>query len=202
MKPLWRDATAHEALRIPTERKIVLVGYGTDPLVEAFWTRRYSLYPFLAEKKFDLVLAPNYSMYGSQPRAEHLMNFRRNLLVASEMVKAGIPAIPNIYWFRKEDLDRYLSWATDVEPEALAINLQTQRTREDWEVMVLPGLTYLAVELDSSIRLLVNGTIRPDRLGQLLELFGPERLILLTQSPIQEGRHGKVIGPRTAGSPS
>ena len=194
VKPLWRDATAHEALRIPAERKIVLVGYGTDPLVEAFWTRRYSLYPFLAAKRFDLVLAPNYSMYGSQPRAEHLLNFRRSMLVAAEMVKEGIPAVPNIYWFRKEDLDRYLAWAADVEPQALALNLQTQRTTEDWEVMVLPGLSYLAATLDPSIRLLVNGTIRPDRLTNLVELFGAERLTLFTQSPIQEARHGKVIG--------
>ena len=67
VKPLWKDATAHEALRVPDERKIVLVGYGTDPLVEAFWTRRHRLYEFLAKKQFDLVLAPNYSMYGSQP---------------------------------------------------------------------------------------------------------------------------------------
>ena len=195
VKPLWKDATAHEALRVPDERKIVLVGYGTDPLVEAFWTRRHRLYEFLAKKQFDLVLAPNYSMYGSQPRAEHLLNFRRNLLVSAEMNAAGIPAVPNIYWFRKEDLDRYLSWAADVEPDVLAINLQTQRTKEDWEVMVLPGLSYLASELDPKVKLIFNGTIRPDRLVTLIELFGLDRIVLLTQSPIQEGRHGKVIGP-------
>ena len=193
VKPLWKDATAHEALRIPDEKKIVLVGYGTDPLVEAFWTRRKRLYPFLAEKKFDLVLAPNYSMYASQPRAEHLLNFRRNLLAASEMLDQGIPAVPNIYWFRKEDIDRYLSWTADVEPETLAFNLQTQRTKEDWEMMVMPGLSYFAAMLDPSIHLLVTGTIRPERLSDLIGLFGTERITLFTQSPIQEGRHGKVI---------
>jgi hypothetical protein len=180
-------------LRIPDEKKIILVGYGTDPLVEAFWTRRKRLYPFLAEKKFDLVLAPNYSMYASQPRAEHLLNFRRNLLVASEMLDAGIPAVPNIYWFRKEDIDRYLSWAVDVEPEILAFNLQTQRTKEDWETMVMPGLSYFAAMMNPSIHLLITGTIRPERLADLIELFGTKRITLFTQSPIQEGRHGKVI---------
>lgn len=195
-KPLWagEERDAHDALRVPATRRIILIGYGTDPLVEAFWTRRRSIYRVIAAKKFDLVLAPNYSMYGNQPRTEHLLNFRRNLLVAKEMQDAGIPAIPNLYWFRKEDLDRYLSWAEDVEPTALAVNLQTQRTDEDWEEMVLPGLTYLAACLDERISLVFNGTIRPDRVAVLVALFG-ERMVLVTQSPVQEARHGKVINP-------
>lgn len=191
-KPLWRDGTAHEALRIPDERAIILVGYGTDPLVEAFWTRRHDLYPILAEKKFDLVLAPNYSMYGNHPRTEHLLNFRRNLQVAAEMVEAGIPAVPNVYWFRKEDLDRYILWMEDVEPDAIAINLQTFRTEEDWELMALPGLNYLSVAMPESVRIIVNGTSRRDRVAQLIALFG-DRLTLVSQSPVQEARHGKVM---------
>ena len=191
-KPLWKEGTAHDALRIPKERAIILVGYGTDPLVEAFWTRRKELYPLLAEKKFDLVLSPNYSMYGNHPRTEHLLNFRRNLLIASEMLDEGIPAVPNIYWFRKEDLDRYILWMEDVEPEAIAINLQTFRTDEDWEVMALPGLTYLAISMPQNIRVIINGTSRKERLAQLVELFG-EQLTLVSQSPVQEARHGKVM---------
>jgi hypothetical protein len=198
-KPIWREFNdegepqdAHDALQVPRDRKIILVGYGEDPLVEAFWTRRRDLYPVIAKKQFDLVLSPNYSLYGNQPRTEHLLNFRRNLLIAKEMNDEGIPAVPNLYWFRKEDLDRYLTWADEVEPEVLAINLQTQRTAEDWEVMVMPGLTYLAANLAPSVRLIVNGTIRPDRVIVLATLFG-ERLTLVSQSPVQEARHGKIL---------
>ena len=139
------------------ESELVAIGYGTDPLVEAFWTRRYSLYPFIAEK-VDLVLAPNYSMYGSQ-RVEHLMNFRRNLLVAAEMVKAGIPAVPNICSVsqgRPRSLHRGLPGR---QAGGSGDRPQTQRTKRNWEVMVLPGLTYLSINLDKSIKLLFNGTI-------------------------------------------
>jgi hypothetical protein len=171
-KPLWAEGSAHDALRVPADRKIILVGYGTDPLVEAFWTRRHDLYGTLAEKKFDLVLSPNYSMYGSQPRTEHLLNFRRNLQIAQEMIEHEIPAVPNVYWYRKEDLDRYITWTRDVTPDAIAINLQTFRTEEDWENMALPGLNYLSISLDPSIRIVVNGTSRKDRLAELVRLFG------------------------------
>ena len=192
LRGLWVDATAHQALRIPDDRRIVLLGYGTDPLVEAFWSRRKALYPLLADMAFDLVLAPNYSMYGNQPRTEHLLNFRRNMVVAAEMLDHGINALPNIYWYRKEDLDRYLSWASDVEPQAIAINLQTFRTTVDWEEMALPGLAFLAAELDEDIKIVITGPSTRDRLRHLVTLFG-ERMVLVSQSPIQEARHGKVL---------
>src|SRR6202022_3711194 len=99
-----------------------------DPLVEAFWTGRRRLIPAMAAQRWDVVLAPNFSLFGNQPRAEHLLNFRRNLLVAAEMSAEGIPAVPNLYWFRKEDLDRYLDWCDQTSPAAVATNLQTLRT--------------------------------------------------------------------------
>ena len=50
----------------------------------------------IASPVWDLVLGPNFSMFGNQPRAEHLLNFRRNLLLASEMAALGISAVPNL----------------------------------------------------------------------------------------------------------
>ena len=70
--------------------------------------------------RWDLVLVPNYSMYGNYPRTEVLLNFRRNLLLATEMCAAGIRAVPNLYWFRLEDLERYAAWAAEVAPPGSA----------------------------------------------------------------------------------
>ena len=170
----------------------VLVGYGLDPLVEAVWTRKASLLPRLAAQGWDLVLAPNYSMYGSQPRAEHLLNFRRNLLIAAELADLGVPAVPNVYWFRKEDLDRYLAWIADVAPPAIAVNLQTFRTDADWEAMALPGLTYLSRGMPERTKLVVTGTSRAARIATLGALF-PGRLVLVSQNPLQYARHGAVM---------
>jgi hypothetical protein len=183
---------AKTALGLGKGSLAVLVGYGEDPLVEAFWTRRRELIPSIAEQGWDLVLAPNYSMYGNQPRAEHLLNFRRNLLVAHEMAEASIPAVPNIYWFRREDLDRYLAWFADVEPGAVAVNLQTFRTDRDWDQMALPGLAYLAGGLPAGTRFIATGSSRAERIGTLSNLFGP-RLHLVSQNPLQYARHGAVM---------
>jgi hypothetical protein len=190
--PKFRDTTAHQALQLRDDQLAILVGYGEDPLVEAFWTRRHDLIPQLAAQRWDLVLACNYSMYGNQPRAEHLLNFRRNLLLAQELADAGVPAVANLYWFRQEDLDRYAAWLADTRPAAVAINLQTFRAEREWEHMALPGLVYLALILPAETRLIACGASRQARIRQLHALFG-DRLHLVSQNPQQYARHGAVM---------
>lgn len=192
--PKFAGVRAHDALGLGPEQLAVLVSYAEDPLVERVWTDRARLIEEFAAQRWDLVLAPNFSMYGNQPRTEHLVNFRRSLALASEMAAAGIPAVPNVYWFRKEDLDRVIAWVDDVAPAAIATNLQTFRTDQDWELMALPGLTYLARNLAPEVTYIVTGSSRADRIATLIELFG-DRLHLVSQNPQQYARHGAVMTP-------
>ena len=104
------------------------------------------------------------------------------------MSAAGIRAVPNLYWFRKEDLDRYLEWCERTRPAAVATNLQTLRTEGDWE-FGLPGLAYLAQNLPPSVAVIVTGASRRDRIATLVELFGA-RLHLVSQNAQQYARHG------------
>lgn len=190
--PKFSGRSAHDALRLDAKQLAVLVGYGEDPLVEAFWTRRHELAPLIAEQGWDLVLACNYSMYGNQPRAEHLLNFRRNLLLAHDLNEAGVPAVPNLYWFRPEDLERYEAWITDTSPAAVAVNLQTFRKDSSWQELALPGLAFLADALGQDCRVILTGTSRRRRIRQLHALFG-DRLVLVSQNPLQFARHGAVM---------
>jgi hypothetical protein len=190
--PRFTDTTAHEALGLRRGQLALMVGYGEDPLVEAFWTRRRHLIRQIAEQRWDLVLACNYSMYGNQPRAEHLLNFRRNLLLAQELCDAGVPAVPNLYWFRQEDLDRYGTWLADTQPAAVAVNLQTFRRDASWNDMALPGLAYLSMLLPPGTRFVACGTSRHSRIRQLHALFG-DRLHIVSQNPQQYARHGAVM---------
>lgn len=191
--PGFRDVTASEALGLAEGQKAVLVGYGEDPLVEAFWTRRRKMYPIIAQHRWDLVLSPNFSMYGNQPRTEHLINFRRNLVIAEELLASGVNAVPNLYWYRLEDLQRYGRWLDDVRPPAVAINLQTFRTDADWEEMALPGLSWLGGELSAGTQLVVVGSSRKSRIDELVSLFGG-RVHVVSQNPVQYARHGAIMG--------
>ena len=191
--PGYADATnAHDALSLAKDRLAILVGYGTDPHVEMFWTRRHDLIERVAALEWDLVLCPNYSIYGNYPRAEMLINTRRNLLIAHEMCDAGINAVPNLYWFRLEDLRRYEDWALDTDPPAVAVNLQTFRTDQDWDEYAMPGLAYLAGTMPLTTKVICTGASRADRIGEVLELFG-DRLHLIGQNALAYARRGAVM---------
>lgn len=181
----------------PDAAQTVLVGYGEDPLVEAFWTLRHSerLLHQVAALRFDVVLAPNFSLYGSYPRAEMLLNLRRNLVIAAELNSLGVTAVPNLYGFRVEDWERYITWLDDLGPDAppgVAMNLQTFRTEEDWDAMAAPALHFLAVALPADMPVFLTGPSRPDRVQLLVELFGP-RLHLISQNPQQYAQHGALM---------
>lgn len=195
-----RPAATVLGLRPGTDGQVpstVLVGYAEDPLVEALWTRRHAdgLFAQLAQLRFDLMLAPNYSLYGNYPRAEMLLNLRRNLLIAAELHQLGVPVAPNLYGFRVEDFERYASWLADLGPDrppAVAMNLQTFRTDEDWEQMALPALTFLSLALPADLPIVLTGPSRATRISTLLQLFG-DRLHLVSQTPLQYAMHGALI---------
>lgn len=197
LAPRWRSSVAADLLGLGGGQLSVLVGYGEDPLVETVWTRRWELIPQLVGQQWDVILAPNFSLYGNQPRTEHLINFRRNLLFAAELAAAGATCVvPNLYWFRAEDLRRYLDWIGDTwpgeGPPAVAVNVQTFRTPGEWTQTAVPGLTALAALLPADLPVILTGASRTDRVGLLVELFG-ERLFVVSQNPVQFARHGAVM---------
>ncbi|GAB3435172.1 hypothetical protein [Flindersiella endophytica] len=192
--PRLRGRAAHAALGLPPGQLALLVGYGEDPLVEAFWSRRHTgrLIEQIASQGWDLVLAPNYSIYGNWPRTEHLLNMRRSLLIAKELCDAGACAVPNVYWYRLEDLRRWATWISDTAPSAIAINLQTVRQGGDWESWTEPGLYWLAEHLPPNVRVILTGLSRADRIALAVRLFG-RRLIVVSQNPYQYALHGAVM---------
>ncbi|NUK15793.1 DUF4417 domain-containing protein [Streptomyces lunaelactis] len=192
--PRFAGKQAREALALRDGQKAVLVGYGEDPLVEAFWTyrKRDGLVEEIASQGWDLVLSPNYSIYGNWPRTEHLLNMRRCLLIAQEFADAGVAAVPNVYWFRLEDLKRYTAWIEDAPPPAIAVNVQTVRENNNWDTWALPGLYWLAENLPADLPVILTGLSRVDRIAQVVALFG-NRLTLISQNPHQYALHGAIM---------
>jgi hypothetical protein len=75
---------------------------------------------------------------------------------------------------------------------ALAVNLQTFRTEEDWATMAMPGLTYLSMGLPEHTKVVLTGGTRPNRLADIGRLFGG-RWWYISQKPVQAARHGRRL---------
>ncbi len=190
--PRFNATTARDALRLAGDQLAVLAGYGEDPLVEAFWTSRHQLIDQIAGQHWDLVLACNYSIYGNWPRTEHLINMRRSLLLTAELAAAGVSAVPNLYWYRLEDLRRLAAWTADADPPAVAVNAQTVRDNTAWENWLLPGLCWLAENLPAGTTIILTGLSRADRVTACTQLFG-DRLVVISQNPYQYAMHGAIM---------
>jgi len=192
--PRFTEQTARQALGLKTHQKAVFVGYAEDELVEAFWTsrKRDNLVERIAAQEWDLVLSCNYSIYGDWPRTEHLLNMRRSLLLAQEFAEAGVPVVPNLYWFRLEDLERYRSWIEDAPPPAIAVNVQTVRDNGTWDTWERPGLHWLAAHLPDDMPIILTGLSRTNRIAEMVQLFG-SRLTLISQNAHQYALHGAVM---------
>ena len=195
--PKFAGKPAHEALKLQPGQLACLSMTGRDPLVERFYTRRVAdrLWEQVAAMGWDFVISPNFSMYGNWSRTAMLASFRRSLVVAQEAADLGLAVAPNLYWYRLEDLRRYVRWAEDTSPAYLAVNLQTFRTDSDWRDMALPGLTFLAMTMPTSTTWVFQGTSRFARIRDLQQLFG-DRMVLIAQKAFQAAQHGEVMTAR------
>ena len=107
---------------------------------------------------------------------------RRSLMLAQEFAEAGVNVVPNVYWFRLEDLQRYLGSIEDTQPPAIAINVQTVRDNADWDSWERPGLHWLAENLPEDMPVFLTGAC--NRIAEMAAIFGP-RLTLISQNPHQ-----------------
>lgn len=198
-QPRFDEHGAHAVLGLDEGQKAVLMGYGPDPLVERVWERRHTdrLIERIAAQGWDLVTTPDFSVYGDQPRTEMLFNLRRSLVFAQELSDAGVAVAPSIYWFRREDIDRWVTWIVETEPTFVCLPKHTLRHKSEWETMAAPGLEYLGAALDdagSDVRVLVSGVSRPERVAQLASWFHA-RLSITAQNPVHLASQGRKVTP-------
>ncbi|MCX0365758.1 DUF4417 domain-containing protein, partial [Clostridium perfringens] len=96
------------ALNLKEDLSGILEFYIKDRTLEGFWDNRKSIYKELKYHDFLGIIAPNFSVYEDAPRLEHIYNIQRSKTVYNEMIREGLPAIPDISWYSKEDLNFWI----------------------------------------------------------------------------------------------
>jgi hypothetical protein len=107
----------------------------------------------------------------------------------------GIPAAPTLYWYRQEDLDRWIEWAVDTEPAAILLPSHTLRGARAWDALAAPGFAQIAAALDdagSSTTVLFTGLSSARKVAAVASWFGP-RMRLLSQQPWMCAMKGKRL---------
>lgn len=186
--------TPQEIIGAPPDAAVALTLVGTDPLIERLWTMQWAgdLWAAIARAGFDLVIGPNYSVYGDHPRFEHRLNIKRSILAAYRMRLLGVPAVPSVYVWWKEDVDALGRWARAVELDAVAVNCQTFRSRREWD-RAWTMLLLMKEALPGNVRWFFPGVSTRDRIAALRTFF--PGCVIMSLWPYQLAVHGRRITP-------
>lgn len=191
-REVWRgEMSVHEQFRLPSGKKVALYWFVKDPYLEKFWTNRSVYMPVLRE--FDAVFAPNFSVYEDAPRIEHLVNMKRSAVSLLEMAEAGVKVIPDVTWYRREDMDRWLELLDLVGAETAAFSMQVVGRLKGcsaWQ-SYLVGLRYFARRFKG--RIVLVGANSMKKLSEAFRAAGRPLSVIDTKSFVT-ARKGKLLG--------
>jgi hypothetical protein len=160
------------SLGVPALSSLVLLMFGKDRHVESLWNNWDNVLDSIASSNVSLVVPPDYSLLWDEPRMEHLFNMKRSLVAFSQLQKAGISAIPHMFWHRTIDVERHAEWLLN-NPcvRMIAVNLQDCK-RKDEKELYFRGLGLLQQRIGGQIQFLIGGLQSYADLRRLSALLG------------------------------
>ncbi|WP_206457877.1 DUF4417 domain-containing protein [Anaerovorax sp. IOR16] len=191
---VYRRKGIKEALNLSNDPKSVLQFYVKDRTIEGLWDNRKELYKQLLEFSWVAVIAPNFSVYEDAPRMDHLYNIKRSSIVYNEMLEAGLPAVPDISWYNRIDLDQWIREIRRNHIKTIAFSFQTVSTQSKasntWRHYLM-GFAYLVSQLDDDVEVIIAGLVSPGRLQMLRTAGnGKNRISVLNQTAYIQSRRG------------
>jgi hypothetical protein len=121
--PKHRRRPLREVYRLDAGTRLALELYVEDRVLEGVWGRRGQLLDELLELGFDLVLAPNFSVWRDAPRFEQLLQIRRSIIWFHEAIEAGLRVLPDIGWSLWEPDGRLWAEWVNSQPDLRAISI-------------------------------------------------------------------------------
>lgn len=193
-------ASLRRRLHLGRDTLLILLCFGEDQLLENTYGRLSTLAPHLAAGRFDLVIAPGFSVYWTDPPMENLVNLKRGLYWYHVLQSHGINAVPTIAWRFPGDIDRWAAWlgANPSVPQ-VAVDLQDCRSPADWLAMV-EGFRYLVAAAPEHVHFIVNGVAHAAKIRHLAAVTN--RLTFVTEQAFMKATKGQPPpGPRPATTP-
>lgn len=193
-----------DVYRLGAGTKIALQLYVEDRVLEGFWAKRRRIIADLAAMDFDLVLAPNFSVWRNSERFQSLAAERKAFASYHEMIAAGIPAVPDIGFYLFEPDGRlwaeWINSQSDLQAVSVfcggrKIHAEVRAHRETVEDIgllheaVRADVTFILGGIHSPARLLDYRRATPGRRlvicnGMAYGLAQRRRLVLPEQTPV------------------
>lgn len=190
-----------DVYHLGTNTRIAIEFFVEDRVLEGLWSRRHDVIRELAGLEPDLVLTPNFSVWFDHPRFEALVQIRKANLFYADLVRAGLPAAPDISFYLFEPDGRLWADWINGQPTLQAVSLfcggkkvhasrrHLRETLEDialFHTAVRPGVTFV-----------IGGVHAPDRIAAYRDAAYGRRLVFCNGMAYALAQRRKVLGLHT-----
>ncbi|WP_283696174.1 DUF4417 domain-containing protein [Clostridium perfringens] len=170
-----------------------------DRTLEGFWDNRKSIYKELKHQDFLGIIAPNFSVYEDAPCLEHIYNIQRSKTVYNEMISEDLPAIPDISWYSKEDLNFWIREinANNIKTISFSfMNVDTKlKASNSWKHYLL-GFKILNFKIPLDVEILVAGISSVQRIEEILKISKSRKIYFMHQAAWVNSRNGVSVPRR------
>jgi hypothetical protein len=187
-----------DAYRLGTHTKIALELYVEDRVLEGLWSSRQAIIRELPALGFDLILAPNFSVWRDHSRFEQLVQQRRAFAFYHELVEAGLPAVPDVGWSLFEPDGRLWAEWINGQPDLQAVSIfcggrkihaERRALRETVEDI---ALFHRAVRPE--VAFILGGVHAPERLVMFRRAAPGRRLVVCNGMAYACAQRRRVLG--------
>lgn len=175
------------ALGLPNDTKVVLIGTCDDFILERFWkiSDVENLWQKIADFGFEFITGLTFSVLDNLPLFSHKFNQDRNFFSYDKFNSLGVPCIPFLMPFDKEDYQYIGDWLrkkTDVNIVAVHGSNYTRSPRLFNEL--ISRLEKIKSFSPRHLKFLVVGVAKPNQMKILLNKFD---CTIVNPRPVMEG---------------
>jgi Domain of unknown function (DUF4417) len=176
------------------DSRLILVMVGKDTPLEKFWARRdTSVYSDIAGFGFAGAIAPNYSVFLQRSPLEHLVNYKRSLIVATALARAGVPTVPHVYAGGRRAVARWVDYLRKY-PSITSIAREVQTTKTEIAFMQSLVLTKaITSQVQRPLRVVFIGPLSRRRVELIHAHFGSYSLVTTHLSMLAS--HYRILRP-------
>jgi len=181
-----------QALHLPTDAKILLIGTADDELLELFWeqSERRDSWHQLSRFGFCGATGLAFSVWDNDPRYDQIHNQRRNVLSYEILTALGIPTIPFLFPIAPEDYDEVAEWVYQRREISVIADLaQFYNSSEEFGDF-LSRVERLREAIGRPLRHLLVGVGTADKIERVRRRLGTENAIIVTEKPVYKAVKG------------
>jgi hypothetical protein len=192
-------AGLRDAYRLGAETRIALELYVEDRVLEGLWARRHDVIRAIRDLGFDLVLAPNFSVWRDGCRVEQALQQKRSLAFFEELVAAGVPAVPDIgFSFFEPDGRLWADWVNDqVEITAVSVFCGGRKIHAERRALIetVEDIALLHEAVHPDVAFVMGGVYAIDRVARYREAAPGRRLCICNGMAYAMAQRRRLLNP-------